>query len=78
LQGDGASADLSVEVVLDQILFVKPGPRLGGFGPQVRDVVASSHLEGHEVVDFILARRPFDDPVFAVHLTTDLGRYVPY
>ena len=55
LQGDGASADLSVEVVLDQNPSRETRAPLGGFGPQVGDIVASPYLEGHEVVDFILA-----------------------
>jgi hypothetical protein len=73
----GACAHLIVQVVLDPVLFVEAGPRFGCFGPQVGDVIASSHLERHQVIDFVLARCALGDCVLAIHLAADLGGNVP-
>ena len=66
-----------MEVVLNLVLLVEAWARFGRFRPEISDVVTAASLQRGQLIKLVLASRPLDDAVLAVHLAAHLSRHIP-
>lgn len=76
-KGHGARAHQGVQAVLDGVLVVRVVRTAGRLGPQVRDLVRATQLQGDEVVD-LGARHWVGDAVLGVHAVPHRCRDIPH